>query len=421
MKNIIDNFTYIVFLGYIAFIPSGPYPIPILGTKLDILLGIILLILVVPKILQLKNYYPTVLLMSLWLYLIATFLSVIFSDELLFSTGQWLITLGYILTCFLAPIAAYHKIQSFRTALLVIATIVALLLISQAIFFGIDNVQRIYLGFDSVSGSSFNNDVNTGANESIVDPNMTAIGLMMTILFYLPNFADHSFSKQRKIFEVFAFILITLGAILTLSRTAIVSFILSCLITSLVLALDQNKLKNSLAAIWKSVKTISIFSAFFLVIYILFPTVREVFIDRLLSSGSQEDSHRISIMSESIEIFQSTDKNIFFGKGFFTTNPHNEILRNLSSSGLIGLITFLVFLSVLYFFIVRKVKSNYWLSFSATSIYFYIFIATQTYGHTKSMWSAFMFLLFFYLENKLNTSNTRDAIHNIKLTPEKLP
>ena len=156
-------------------------------------------------------------------------------------------------------------------------------------------------------------------------------------------------------------------------------------------------------------------------IYILFPTVREVFIDRLLGSGIQEDSHRISIMSESIEIFQSTDKNIFFGKGFFTTNPHNEILRNLSSSGLIGLITFLVFLSVLYFFIVRKVKSNYWLSFSATSIYFYIFIATQTYGHTKSMWSAFMFLLFFYLENKLNTSNTRDAIHNIKLTPEKLP
>ena len=114
MKSIIDNFTYIVFLGYIAFIPSGPYPIPILGTKLDILLGIILLILVVPKILQLKNYYPTVLLMSLWLYLIATFLSVIFSDELLFSTGQWLITLGYILTCFLAPIAAYHKIQSLK-------------------------------------------------------------------------------------------------------------------------------------------------------------------------------------------------------------------------------------------------------------------------------------------------------------------
>jgi len=420
MKNIIDTFTYIVFLGYIAFIPSGPYPIPILDTKLDVLLGIILLILVIPKILQLKNYYPAVLLMSLLLYLISTFLSVIFSEELVFSTGQWFITLGYIITCFLAPIAIHHKTQSLRTALLVIATIVAFILVSQATLFGIDNIQRIYLGFNYVSGSSFNNDVNTGSNESVVDPNMTAIGLMMTILFYLPNFASHNFSKRRKILEFFAFILITLGAILTLSRTAIVSFILSYVITSLVLSLNKIKPSNLLAIIRESVKAISIFSTILLVIYISLPTAIEVLINRLLGSVIKEDDYRINIMVKSIEIFQSTDKNILFGKGFFTTNPHNEILRILSSSGLISLIAFLVFLSMLYFFIVRKVKSNYWLSFSATSLYLYIFIATQTYGHTKSMWSAFMFLLFFYLENKLITSNTRDNIHNIKLTHKKL-
>ena len=395
MKKIIDNLIYVAFLGYIAFIPSGPYPIPILGTKLDVFFGFLLLFLIIPKIIRIGNYYPKMVVFSLWIYVITTYLSVVFSDDQYYSLGEWSKSLGYTLICFLAPTFIYSKIRTIRFFLLSIGSLISLILIYMTIFLGFTG--RIYLGMNNTEGALYNETATT-YTDNLVDPNMTAIGLMMSLIICIPIFLEKAYI--RNIFNILAFAVITIGILLTLSRTAVVSFFISLVISSLLLKTRAIGEKIMIKYIIRAVIIFIILSCFSFATYQLFPNFVESIVQRLSNSGFTEDEHRVSIMFESFEIFNSNDKNILFGKGFFMTNPHNELLRYLSSSGLIGLIGFTFLLTVFYISIVKKIKANYWLSFCATSLFIFILLASQTYGHTKSLWSSLMFVCIFYLENK---------------------
>lgn len=386
------------FLGYIAFIPSGPYPIYIFGIKLDILLGIILLGLLLPKITQIRKEYPSIFLISLFFFLITTLLSVLFSEDIVFSTSKWFSILGYILVSLLAPIAINDcsKIIFFRLFLLVIAVAISLFLIHLALLYGLDNSQRFYLGFDPKAPLNYQSD---GGVEDIVDPNMTAIGLTMSVIVYLPNFFNSHHSIKRKTLEILAFTLITLGTFLTASRTAILSYSLSCTLALIILSTSSKRIETFLIQIFKLFCLLLFIMIIFLGMNTLLPSVTGNFLARIGDIDSPDEGRK-ELISNALSIFFSDDKNILFGQGYHLLNPHNEFLRNLTSSGVFSLIAFLFFLYTVYFSIVKNIKFNYWLHFSSLSLYIYILLAIQTLPHTKSLWSSLMFILFLYMENK---------------------
>jgi hypothetical protein len=399
MKKFIDYLTYCSFIGYIAFIPSGPFPIAIFGTKLDIFFGFVLLFCVLAKLTKITVYYPVAIAASLWIYVVTTFISVITSEEQMFSSIQWLISFGYILTCFLVPIKTFKHIKVFREILLYVAVFISLVLIYNASIFGLSNVQRIYLGIHLTGGMMYSAALDN-YSQNIVDPNMTAVGLMMSILIYLPNFYANGYSQVRNIFSYLAFFIIVIGTIVTLSRTALISFIISCVLTALLLNFKSHK--GVFKKIFNIIGILSIIAITLMGVYEFIPNIGDALIGRFIGSGVEQDEHRMSVMLESLDIFSKDAKNIWLGQGFFMTNPHNEILRYLSSSGLIGLLGFVSLICNVYFSLVIKTKKNYWLSFSSTSLYIFIILASQTYGHTKSLWASFMFSCIFYLEDKFN-------------------
>ncbi|MEH1947634.1 MAG: O-antigen ligase family protein [Nostoc sp.] len=371
MKKLINNFTYITFLGYIAFIPSGPYPISVFGIKLDILLGLVLLVLILPKITQIGKNYPSIFLISLLFYLVTTLLSVIFSEDIVFSTSKWFSMLGYILVSILAPIAIdnYSKIKFSRLFLLVVAVVISFFIIHMALSYGLDKPQRFYLGFDPTAPANYQSDSGV---EDIVDPNMTAIGLTLSVIVYLPNFFDSHHTKRRKTLEILAFAIITFGAFLTLSRTAILSFSLSLVLAFTMLSISSKSIQNILTQISKLFCLLLLVMIFLFGIYTLSPSFINGFFARIenIESGKED---RTDLISDTLSIFFSDNKNILFGQGYHITNPHNEFLRNLTSSGIFSLIAFLFFLYTLYFCILKKIKGNYWRYFSALSIYIYIY------------------------------------------------
>jgi hypothetical protein len=392
MKKFLDILTYLAFTGYIAFIPTGPYSIPIFGVKLDILFGAMLLLLVLRKITHIGRNYPPTLLIAITLYTMTTFLSCVLSEDLSFSSTQWLNSFGYILVCFLAPLAVHSQIKLFRVLLLIFSVLVAGWLIKTGISQPAEAARRIYLGFDAVTNARFN-----AENTESIDPNMTAMGLMMSILIYIPNLREKNINKIVRVCEFASFAIITLGVTFTMSRTGIVSLLGSCLLSGLIVSIRTGKIDLMIQNFLKLFMIIGFFTFLGYGVSLLAPSISNAFINRL---GEGNDADRIFIMMDGIHTFLESDKNIVIGKGFFLTNPHNELLRSLSSSGLLGLFSFISFLSALYMTVVRKIQVDYYLAFGSTALFFFIFLAIQTYGHTKSMWSAFMFLLVLYLENR---------------------
>ncbi len=102
------------------------------------------------------------------------------------------------------------------------------------------------------------------------------------------------------------------------------------------------------------------------------------------------------------------DLRIFLiGCGFFLANPHNEILRYFITMGFGGVIFFLYLLFVIFKYAImsnNKCINHY---FGSLLLFFFIIIAIQTYGHTKSMWTAFMLIFFLRLETNLRTKSLK--------------
>lgn len=386
-------------LGYLAFVPTGPFPIFVAGgLKLDILFAIILLTFMLPYIMRL-NAIPKSLLMILGLYLFSGFISVMGSEDIERSLTSWFIVGGYALLAFIVPIIYSDRVISIRNSLFIFAVMASLLILTLYLFFGYGEVDRFALGATSMSKSEA-----IAAGETTVDPNMTAAGLYLSLLIYLPEILKKNQKFIIKIIKLSGAFLIVSAATITISRSAFVGFALAIAIPVMLFFLVElhnhpikwrkRTFKVMLAAL------IGIF-VLIVAVYSFVPFVAEAMINKLLRSAS--DVGRLHIFIEVLEVFAQDFKTILFGAGFMLYNPHNEILRALVNMGLLGFAMSCAFLVSLFYHVLHSVRNNTVLNLTSMSIIIFILIISLFYGYSKLLWVAFMFLMFMYFEAKAVT------------------
>jgi hypothetical protein len=122
----------------------------------------------------------------------------------------------------------------------------------------------------------------------------------------------------------------------------------------------------------------------------------------IVESESQA-SGRVELFQGAWDTWLSSTKTAIVGNGYYSSNPHNEILRTLAGDGLLGLLSFLAFLLGIYVVCCCASSLTASQKFSQNALFAFIVSAMMTYGHTKTMWLAFMFLLAGYLEAQRGT------------------
>ena len=225
-----------------------------------------------------------------------------------------------------------------------------------------------------------------------VDPNFTAVGLMICALASLPLLRfQGSVGVLWVSCVVPALILIIATVLITLSRTAIVSGVVGIVVATAVLGwkgLLGHAPKHALwksSAIWWCGGLALVTLGFVLLRYNL------VIIDRL--ANALNDQARISIINESLYAYTNSAKNVFFGAGFMELNPHNEYLRNFTSSGPAAILFFITFIARMGFNIISKRYKSYASDVSTISLFAFIFTAIMFYPLVKPFWASIFILM----------------------------
>lgn len=395
---------YLLFLGYIFFIPSGPYPFFVFGIQLDVFIGMLLFFVLIPQWPKFGISYPSLVRYTFYIYGAILAGSALFSNDIVFSLGRLVITLGYMTVMFLAPIMLLPYIRQARLLLFMAAVTIAALIVSLFTWGGYGEAYRFTL---AASAENLNN-----PDIMNVDPNMTAIGLAMTILVYIPNMNHESKKLFKWSIEICCMGLIMAAVFITLSRTASLSFILaSCLALGVI---SLRSFMGNKISIYKYMLVLTFIAALipiFLFSFFLDDIYQQIFY-RLSRIG--QDTARLKYFQEAFQITADNVKNVVIGQGYFTTNPHNELIRHLSSSGFAGLAVFCLWLFTIYHTIVTKIRTSYLATFSALSLYFYSLFFIQTYGHTKSLWVTYMFILFLYWEQQYGLQKSISSSNSMK-------
>lgn len=387
-KDIFRNsIVFPLFVLYILFVPIGPYPFFIGPIRFEVIIGIALFFSLIKWIPYLR-FYPKKLIQSALLFLFIGLLSVVFSEDQNESLYRFFIFLGYICVSFLAPLALTDKIKFIRKLLFIFGFITALVSLYLYFFKGYGHNFRFALGPEPLG---------RGSLKGYIDPNMTAIGLMITLLVYIPNITEHKSNFYKISIETIIFITVFLSVIITLSRTAILSSVISLFISTFVY-LYFRKVK-----LIRFNKYFFMFLAIFFLVYQIsnkiLPDKQQLLFSRF--EDATENLERASLVLDAIKLTFTDVKVFVIGKGFFLANPHNDIIRFLVTTGFLGALSLLFFLYCFFIYSVMPCRSVSLLFFGSLVLYFYIFLAIQTYGHTKSLSIVYMFILFLFIESKV--------------------
>lgn len=373
----------ILFMGYVGFLAPGPYPIMLWGAKLDHLFAVATALL---SVFLIPTRFPRGLALvygSIFLVLFSASLTTITSTE---PNPSLKGLSGYIIYSTIAlcvPLTLYRYTVVLRKYIFIMATLTAMLI--------------LYLNF-------FHHDIGRMRLHLRVDPNMTSIGMLMSLIIYLPEY----YKKKHvgvigKAFYILSFSMVLAAVIVLLSRTALLSFMLALILSSLLLWMKRKSIS------WRYVgKKMMLYgvavAAGIMILHYLKPDVvvkYEQRVERIFSGNfAPTESNRIMRARNTLNWWSESLKTIILGKGFFSINPHNEILRVLGGSGLLGLGSFLIMLSVFYWKCcsTRGMSTSFVLGQNA--LYFFIIFMIQFYGHTKSMWVGLTFILINYLSAK---------------------
>ncbi len=390
-----DSHSFLLFflLGYLAFIPLGPIPIHVVGElRLDVLFGAIIALFLCFHCNKIRRY-PIFLTIFWVFYFVIIFLSTILSVDIAISLRNSLVTLGYSVITFIAPLVFVTCANRLRRWFFFLGVVVSVSIIYLYLFLG-------YTGYHHSNRFAFGGSVSDPtltADLTRVDPNMTAAGLLLTLIVYFPVFFN---TRKFNLFEILGACSIFFASTLTFSRSAITGFVISVCLSFLIVFCNPLNFKRSLLMKRRVLITIVLILtsilAFFFLEYAFFSDIVERFSTRLIYIAN--DYVRIELLLDGWSTFIYDFKTIVIGAGFMTTNPHNEYLRVLSTMGLLGVAGAICFLSSMFYYCVHVWIGNNRMMFSALSIIIYILVISLWYGYTKLPWVAWMFLLLLYRE-----------------------
>jgi len=390
------TFGLILLLGYVSFIPPGPFPIYVVGgLKLDVLFGLLLVLFLVCFCAKEFFNWSRMFLFAGGFYVAAILLSALLSENIQQSLQYAIITMGYITVLYLVPMVFVHKADFLRKWMFGVAVLVGLLIIVLYTVFGFAHSHRFALAMADVSSAG------AGSKEGVtaVDSNMTAAGLMLSLIVYFPCL----FKKKKYIFlELVGLVCVVGGVVITLSRSATLGGIVAVSMAASVVLFRSFmsrgfKVKKNLLIGFSS----ALFMVFILgvAVHSFIPDVIEMVIGRVSRAG--HDTERLYVLKNAWSVFSASSKSTLIGNGFMTTNPHNEFMRALSTMGILGALSATLFVASILFQSFSMTLMDDRRLFSAVAIAVFVLVITLFYGYTKLLWVAWMFLLFLSRESTL--------------------
>lgn len=373
----------IFFMGYIGFIPTGPYPVILWGVKLDhlfafgtALVSFFLFPLRWPRGLILVH-------ISILLFLCIVFITTITSVDSDTSLRGCMVCLGYATITLFVPLLIHDRVILLRRYLFIAATLTSLFALY--LYFFVHGIGRLRLS-------------------PTVDPNMTSVGLLMCIVIFLPEY----FRKKKSfligglttLFFIFPVAIILSAVIIFLSRTALLSFVVALIWGLFCVTLKHKRLFYR--QILRKISIVTIASILGIVLLnIVKPGIVSSYTHRVTrifeGNLAPTESSRIMRVKNTLDLWSENPKTFMLGDGFFTTNPHNEFLRMLGGSGFLGFVSFLLMFLAFYLRCCRSRSASAIYLFGQNALFAYIVIMIQFYGHTKSLWVGFTFLLINYM------------------------
>ena len=382
--QIITNVYKILILPFFLMLALGPYPLKIFGFLIDHIATLLLAIVCFLSLIKNSRKQITSLDMILIVYLFSIVPSIISSKDFDLSFERYIISLGYS-AIFISITKINFTPANYR--LLFYTSLVSVISISILIlslyFYGnytLDSRFAVASDYQSLAAEGHSTD--SGA----VDPNMTAMGMVLLFAFCLPGLISIRNNKTRRHMILLFFIITLMLCVLLNSRTGQIS----TLIISLIICFSKKSIsfadKNWLAI--NFLILLLLFSAYSLYdIYIT--SITDRYTD--MFENERGENGRIDLLTRAVETFFSTTKNIWAGDGYMIWNPHNVYVEHFVNSGFITGILNLILLSGLYFrcvkIAIKKIGSPVFVNVMMIP---FLFMLT-TYGHTKTFWVGLAF------------------------------
>ncbi|POB13196.1 O-antigen ligase [Halobacteriovorax sp. DA5] len=364
------NLSYIVSLfftlGFTVSLPFGPMPLYIYNFDLN---HIFIIGLFSIAVLNIKKVDKNIL-KSFGIYSFLLLISVITSTKSYYSTINFLkfITLGTI-TFYLIYGFKKNKLIILFNYYIGIASSTLIILLRCLFNYGVH--YRFTYSFAPIE---FRQAIIN--NIPAVDPNITAYGLCLSSLALV----DRLFSKNKRhrISYILSLFLFSTAIIITGSRSAFLAFIFSLIATILFQCKKTNNYKN-----------IKYFIAFSFIASAILHSLGLMSMLIHKFSDYTNDASRIYYYKKLLLFVFSDLKSFLVGKGFQTMNPHNEYLRVIINSGLVGLIGATIFYKKVLNIISKKITYN------TIAISVFTLIVILFYRHTKITWFAIYLLIHF--------------------------
>jgi hypothetical protein len=394
MNKYINNFLKLALFVYLFFLATGPVPVHVGPVKIDILSAVLILIFSLPYYSEIFKKIPFVYLIIIAAFFFIGLLSTLLSEDFNRSIVYLGIIGGYALVMLVVPVALGNNQNVMRWLYLTGALCATSIVFFLILKWGFGETARFAM--------SFNPEISRHS-EGAVDPNMTAFGLNMAIIFSLPLL------KNKKVwFKILlscSYVAIFIASLATVSRTAFVATLFSLTMATIIWSMKMfHKRAKHFFIIFLSL--IFLLGIGFLIAYKFVPQIITKAIHRTeIHQNSDAVDRRQNLIIINIKKALETVKGTIIGIGFHKANPHNEFVRNFTNSGFLGLFAFISIFIAAYWYLIRPISSKNSLEYiSSRALFMYLLIIIQTYGHTKSLWCGLMFLCALYIEeqNRVN-------------------
>lgn len=380
----ITRLLFLLLVLFLAFVPLGSAPLYVGPLKLDNAIGLLLAAAVAAHLLvgPLSVRLGLSVLLAGLAYFCILFVSVVLSAAPGYSLQRYLVIAGYAFVALSVPYLFAHRSAVLGRWLFAAGLFSASVIYGAYALLGMSSWGRMTIPTYYPPTGRF--EYFPEGWGSSADPNMLAVGLALSVLFFL------AVSPLR--WRSWAASAYVLGAAaLTGSRTAFAALIVSLGMGALLVGLPWLLARSQAVRVRLS----GLLAAALAVPGMVWLAVTMLPLGLLIERLLQGDSLRWKLAEHALGVWLDNLKHLVIGAGFniarSVSDPHNIYLTALHDSGVLGLLGLLTLLAVVLIkaLWVVDVKLRFW----GVSIFFFIAFSGMTYWHTKTFWVAVMLVL----------------------------
>lgn len=373
----------IFFLALLFFLglAAGPFPVRVSGILLDRVLSALVFVALLLACLRQSSYKGGLFTQVLGLYFLFLLPSVILAEDIGYSVDRFVIDLGYGALFYLFISSREIRVTEIRWAALFGLLIIELVTVYLYNFSDYSDNVRFALSSDYEALAQYGNSVDSES----VDPNTTAIGMVLTFLCAFPLLLETGGWKVKALLLV-TFSLLIYSLLVLSSRTAIVAIILSML----VFFFHALSLKRSVKKYFVRYLSAVILAVGFMLYFVVDADLVERAIGRFFEGvveSESQSSGRLDLIETAFGCYFSSVQSILFGCGYSWSNPHNEFIKNLTNSGFFAAVLYVVWVFLFYVLARKRARQLSGTALLVDATFIPLLFSLMTYGHTKTFWA----------------------------------